>query len=76
MGVLPQKYKGTSDVTVRIFTVSFKQVAEKTYQNVPSGDIVTLDLIDKWGQPLANGLYYVEVTTKKKTSVAKLMVFR
>lgn len=76
VGILPQRYNGFSDVTVRIITVAFKTVAEKTYKNVASGDTVTIDLIDKWGQPLASGLYYVEVTTKKNKAVGKLMVIR
>ncbi len=61
---------------VQIFTVAFKLVAEKTFQDVPRGVTVTMDMIDSWGEPLASGLYYVQVTTKKNTAVAKLMIIR
>ena len=74
--MLPQDYTGTSDVTVKIYTVAFKLVEEKTFTAVPHGVTVTLDMVDSWGQPLADGLYYVSVTTKKNTQVAKLMVAR
>jgi len=63
-------------VTVRVFTVAFKLVAVKTFPSVPHGVAVTLDLIDSWGEPLADGLYYVQVATKQSTAVAKLMVTR
>ncbi len=76
MAILPQDYSGTSDVKVQLFTVAFKLVAEKTFQNVPHGVVVTVDMIDSWGQPLASGLYYVQVTTKKNTAIGKLMVIR
>ncbi len=76
MAILPQDYSGTSDVKVQIFTVAFKLVAEKTFQSVPHGVTVTMDMIDSWGEPLASGLYYVQVTTKKNTAIAKLMIIR
>lgn len=61
---------------MRIYTVAFKLVAEKTIPAVPHGVTVTLDMIDSWGEPLANGLYYVEVETKSGKAVAKLMIQR
>ncbi len=76
MEVLPQAYGGTSDVKVRIFTTAFRLVQEKTFQDVPAGLTVTVDMVDKWGQPLASGLYYVEVTTKKNQAVGKLLIQR
>jgi len=74
--ILPQKYKGVSDVKVEIYTVNFRLVAEKVFKNVPAGDTVTIDMTDNWGQPLASGVYYVSVTTKKNNAVGKLMVIR
>ncbi len=56
--------------------MAFKRVAEKTFLNVPRGITVTLDMIDSWGEPLANGLYYVVVETKKGKATAKLMIQR
>lgn len=63
-------------MTVQIFTVAFKLVEQKTFLAVPHGVTVTIDMVDSWGQPLANGLYYVSVTTKKNTAVGKLMIQR
>lgn len=74
--ILPQKYNGVSDVKVQIYTLAFKLVLEKTFKGVLSGDTVTIDPTDDWGQPLASGLYYVVVTTKKNQGTTKLMILR
>jgi hypothetical protein len=68
--VLPQAYTGTQNVTVQIFTAMFKPVATKSFPNVPAGETVSMDLVDDWGQPLGNDVYYITVTvgTSKKTT--------
>jgi len=76
VNVLPKAYSGISNVEVEIFTVSFRMVQEETFVNVPSGVAVTVQLTDKWGKPLANGLYYLVVKTNGGQSVGKLLIIK
>ena len=49
---------------VKIFTAAFRKVWEGDYSGIaPPEYKMTLPLADKWGVPLANGLYYVKVDT-------------
>jgi hypothetical protein len=43
---------------------------------VPPGVAVTVELKDMWGRPLADGLYYVVLTTKAGRTTGKLLVLR
>ena len=52
-----------ADVKVEIFTTAFRKVQEKPYSQQPVGVDVSIILADKWGTPLASGLYYVVVVT-------------
>jgi len=61
-------------VRVEIFTVAFRKVQDKTFTNIPSGTAVTISLTDRWGNRLANGFYYVVVTTSRGRSTGKLLV--
>lgn len=76
VNVLPPAYTGVSTVEVEIFTTAFRKVQEETFPNVPPGLAVTVQLTDKWGTPLANGLYYVMVIVDGHRSFGKLLVLR
>jgi hypothetical protein len=67
---------GTSDVTVRIFTVAFRLVQQEEFPRAPLGADVKIELKDKSGMPLASGLYYVVVTIDGNKSVGKLLLLR
>lgn len=76
VSVLPPAYSGVSDVQVEIFTLAFRMVQDETFHSVPSGMPVTVELTDKSGAPLANGLYYIVVTVDGHRSVGKLLLIR
>jgi hypothetical protein len=76
VNILPPATNGPSNVTVKIFTVAFRLVQQKTYLNIASGTPVPLDLTDRKGSQLASGLYYVVVTTNAGQSIGKLLVTR
>jgi hypothetical protein len=76
VNILPPAYPGSSNVTVRIFTSAFRMVQEKKFDSVPAGTSVPINLTDKWGAPLASGLYYVVVTTSQGRSIGKLLILR
>ena len=65
-----------SGVKLQICTTSFRTVRDVTIPQVLAGAYVTLDLVDKANAPLANGLYYVEVTTNQGKSILKLLILR
>lgn len=73
--MLPPYYSGTSDVRIQIFTAAFRMVREDRYPDQVYG-VLTLELKDKTGVPLASGLYYVVVQTKTGRSVGKLLILR
>jgi hypothetical protein len=72
----PPAYLGFSDVKVRIFTLAFRKVQDNTYPQVPAGVDVPISLMDKWGKPLASGLYYVVVNTSQGRTIAKFLILR
>lgn len=55
---------GAAEVEWVIYTLNFKKVADKSVTLGAAG-IVTVDLIDNWGKPLSNGLYYLKVTVDR-----------
>lgn len=64
-------------VEMKVFTTGFRKVKDKTLENVAAGiNNLPLDLNDDWGKPLANGLYYVVLTTPENKYVLKLLVLR
>jgi hypothetical protein len=69
--------QAAGDVSISVFTTAFRKVNEVDYGAQPAGK-VTLPLVtqDKWGKPLANGLYYLVVKTPAGRSVGKLIVLR
>ncbi len=76
VSVLPPAYSGVSDVQVEIFTIAFREVQEEFFRNVPSGKAVTLELTDKSGTPLADGIYYIVVIVDGHRSIGKMLIIR
>ena len=76
VNILPQAYAGISNVRVEIFTSAFRKVQDKTFENIPSGQSVSISLTDRWGAPLASGIYYVVVTTSSGRSISKLLILK
>jgi hypothetical protein len=67
----------SSDVKIRVFTTAFRKVKTVDLGPLPAGaSDPTLPLTDEQGRPLANGLYYVEVSDSQGNSIGKLMVLR
>ena len=66
----------TSDVTVRIFTVAFRLVLQQEFPQAPMGTAARIELRDKDGVLLADGLYYVVVSSDQGRYVAKLLILR
>lgn len=66
-----------AQVEVMVFTPSFRKVNEAVLGNVPEGTSdVALPLADRWGKPLANGLYYVVLRAPQGRFIAKMLVLR
>lgn len=76
VNVLPPAYGGSRDVRVEIFTTSFRKAVDQTFRDLPSGTAVSVELKDRWGRPLADGIYYVVVTVDGRRSTAKLLILR
>jgi hypothetical protein len=76
VNLLPPAHSGMEDVRVEIFTSGFRKVQDEVVPSVPPGVAVTVELKDRWGRPLADGLYYIEVTVNGKHYFAKLLVLR
>jgi uncharacterized repeat protein (TIGR01451 family) len=69
-------YPGIANVTVKVFTTAFRMVNELHYPNQPGGTDVALPLTNRWGSPLADGLYYVVVYTPEGRAIEKLLIIR
>lgn len=66
-----------SDVKVLVFTTAFRKINEISIGQVPAGTNKTaLQLADRWGSPLANGIYYVVIRNDQERYTVKLMVIR
>jgi hypothetical protein len=74
--VLKGFVNSTSDVKVQLFTVASRSVQEVRCAQLPAGSDIKLEMKDKWGNRLANGLYYVVVKTNQGTVVKKIVVIR
>jgi hypothetical protein len=76
VAVLPQAHNGAQDVTVCIYTAGYKLVATKRFPMVPTGQLVHVDLVDDWGQELADGVYYLAVTVGRDRKTTTLVIAR
>jgi hypothetical protein len=74
--VLPKLYVGTSNVRVRVYSLSGRKVMDENFWNIPSGQAVDLLLKDHKGVFLSNGIYYLIVDTSEGSSKGKLLVLR
>jgi len=68
--------KSPGDVTIKIFTLAFRQVAVQTQSQASVGVDITVPLVDKSGISLANGLYYFVIETYGQRWVNKVLVLR
>ena len=65
-----------SGVTVLIYTTAFRKVREEFFPQVGVGQAVTLELKDRSGRSLANGLYYLVFVTDQGRWRVKLLIVR
>jgi len=64
-----------TNVTVEIYTVAFRGV-KTTHTAQVGGNIMTVELIDKAGVQLADGLYYFVIQAAGQRWVTKVLVLR
>jgi hypothetical protein len=64
-----------TDVKVQIFTISFREVQTIDVPQV-MGNTLTIQLIDKGGMSLANGLYYFVIHANGQKWMTKVLVLR
>lgn len=76
VNILPPSYNGVSNVRVELYTLAFRKVIDQTFDSVRAGTAIQLDLLGRSGKPLANGVYYVVVTTGSGRAMGKLLVLR
>jgi hypothetical protein len=76
VNVRPPFFTGVSDVKVQIFTLAYRKVQEHTYKNLVVGQDCPIKLVDEHNDLLANGLYYVVVTTNAGRTIGKMLVLR
>jgi hypothetical protein len=76
VNILPPSYIGTSNVRVEIYTTAFRKVEDMTFDSIPAGTAVVVPLTGRGGNPLANGIYYLVVTTNAGKVTGKLLVLR
>jgi hypothetical protein len=58
---------------IRIFTTAFRKIYETEDKNVPAG-VYTKDLTGFHVSDVANGLYYVVITTPTNRWIDKLLI--
>jgi hypothetical protein len=66
----------SSSVKIQVFTLAFRKVREINLAQVAAGTELNLTLNDDWGNILANGLYYLLVTTNQGRRIGKLLILR
>jgi hypothetical protein len=67
---------GLSDVRVQVFTTAYRKVQDQLFPQMAPGMILAIKPYDKWGTPLANGLYYLVLTSNKGRWIGKWLVTR
>jgi hypothetical protein len=65
-----------SDVRVSIYTTAFRKVREESFPQVGVGQAVAIELKDRSGKALANGLYYLVFVTDQGRWKVKLLIER
>ena len=64
-------------VNLKLFTTAFRKVRETSIQNAPAGLVqAQFSMVDDYGTPLANGLYYLVVTAPQGHLVGKIINLR
>jgi hypothetical protein len=64
-------------LTLKVYTVSFRLVETETFRDVPAGPRdLALELKDRWGKSLANGVYYILATTPQGHAIGKSLITR
>jgi hypothetical protein len=69
---------GPSTVTMDIFTTAFRKIATQSIQ-VAGSSAVSWDMRDKWGTPVADGLYYLRIHVtgpQHLTKIFKVLITR
>jgi chitinase len=66
----------TSNVRIEIFTISMRKIQDISMDQQPAGVDITVALSDKNGITLANGLYYLMVTTNQGRTIKKLLIVK
>jgi len=61
-------------VDIKVFTTAFRKVIEQ--KQVPASGVISIELKDKSGTPMADGLYYVVIQTSQGRFVSKLLILR
>ncbi len=71
-----KKVASGSEVKVQVLTTNYRKIRDLIVPRVPASGKVVLSVVDNWGAPLSNGLYFVRVTTVRDSYVLKLLVLR
>jgi hypothetical protein len=66
----------TGNIKVEIFTLAFRCVRVANFAQAPVGEDVAMTLVDNKNNILANGLYYVRITTPAGSTIVKLIILR
>jgi hypothetical protein len=74
--VLPPGFTSASNLHIEVFTTAFRKVREDDHPNPLPGIGVALELKDKTGVKLADGIYYVVVSLDGRRTVTKLLILR
>ncbi len=76
VALYPPYFSGAKDMKIQVFTSAFRKVREDDHPNPMPGVAVTLELKDRMGVPLADGLYYVLCDLDGRRTLAKLLILR
>src|SRR5581483_6239476 len=69
--------KDADHVEIKLFTTAYRRVRYLAYLNVPAGLVdLPVETKDDWGKPLANGIYYMFLTTPDKKYHLKMLILR
>jgi hypothetical protein len=67
----------TDAIDIKIYSTNFRKLNEViVIPGRTGGNLVTLDLKDKFGAPLANGIYYLVIQTSQDRLIEKLLILR